>query len=85
MKKRRLKGDFITIFQYSKVAKRRLSFFKRASLFTRHHTEKMRGNFYKLLQGRVLPDTRGNFFTKTISHWNNLPRKVIYSLGLGTF
>ncbi|KAK4827475.1 hypothetical protein QYF61_018711, partial [Mycteria americana] len=38
--------------------------------------EKMRGNGHKSLLGRLPLDTRGQFFTmRTISHWNNLPRK----------
>ncbi|KAK4827888.1 hypothetical protein QYF61_022311 [Mycteria americana] len=56
------------------------------SLFTRSHMEKTRGNRYKLLPGRFQLDTRGKLFTmRTISHWNNLPREVVYSPTLDTF
>jgi len=55
------------------------------SLFTRSHVVKARGNGYKLLLGRFQLDTRRKFFTmRTISHWNNLPRKVVDSPVLDT-
>lgn len=39
------------------------------SLFTGAHKEKMRGDGYKLLLGRLCFDTRGIFFTmRTINH-----------------
>lgn len=47
--------------------------------------EKMRGNGYRLLTGRFLLHTKGQFFImRTISHWNNLTRKVVGSLVLDT-
>lgn len=45
--------------------------------------EKMRGNGYKLLLGRL--DARGQLFTaRAISHWKNLPRKAVDSPTLDT-
>lgn len=32
---------------------------------------------YKLLLGRFPLDSRGKLCTRTISHWNNLPRAVV--------
>ena len=82
LEKRRLRGDLITMFQYLKGGYKEDG----DSLFTRSHLEKMGGNGYKFLLGRLLLDTRGEFFTiRTISHWNNLPREVVDSPTLDTF
>ena len=48
LEKRRLRGDLITMFQYLKGGYRE----DVDSFFTGSHTEKMRGNGYKLLLGR---------------------------------
>lgn len=45
--------------------------------------EKRRGCGYKLLLARFHLHTTGNFFT--ISHWNNLSRKVVDYLTLDAF
>jgi len=56
------------------------------SFFTRSHTEKMRGNGYKLLLRIFQLDTRGKVFTvRTISCWNNLTREAVDSPALDTF
>jgi len=82
LKKRRLKGDLITMFQYLKGGYKEDG----DSLFTRSHMEKTRGIGYKLLLGRFQLYTRGEFFTmKTIIHWNNLLREVVDSPALDTF
>ena len=82
LEKRRLRGDLITMFQYLKGGYKEDG----DSGFTRSHMEKMRGNGYKLLLGRVRLDTRGKYFTtKTVSHWNNLPGEVVDSPTLATF
>lgn len=52
------------------------------SLFTGSHMEKTMGIGYKQLPGRFQLDTRVNFFTTTISHFNNLPMKTVDSLKL---
>ena len=44
----------------------------------RSHTEKTRGNGYKLHQERFHLDIRKKFFTVgIINHWNNLPMDVV--------
>ncbi|KFV21981.1 hypothetical protein N340_05610, partial [Tauraco erythrolophus] len=40
---------------------------------------------YRLLLGRFQLDTRRKFFTRTISHWNNLPWEVVDPPTLDTF
>lgn len=81
LKKRRLRGDLITMFQHLKGGYKE----DWDSLLTRSHTEKMRGNRYKLLPGTFQLDTREKIFTmRTISHWNHLPREVVDSPTLDT-
>ncbi|KAK4806645.1 hypothetical protein QYF61_021241 [Mycteria americana] len=53
LEKRRLRGDLITMFQYLKGGYK--------EDFTRNHMEKMRGNGYKLLLGRIRLAQKENF------------------------
>lgn len=47
--------------------------------------EKMRVSGCKAFLGRFQLDTRGTFFTRTISHWNHLPRELVESPLLAIF
>ncbi|PKU40682.1 hypothetical protein llap_9015 [Limosa lapponica baueri] len=77
LKKRRLRGDLITMFQYLKGGYKEDG----DSFFTRSHMEKKRDDGYELLLGIFQLDTRGTLFTmRKISHWNNLPREEVDSL-----
>ena len=82
LKKRRLRGDLITMFQFLKGGYKEDG----DSLFTRSHMEKMRGNWYKLVLGKFQLDTRGKvFIMRSTSHCNNHPREAVDSPTLDTF
>lgn len=56
------------------------------SLFTRSHTEKTRGNRYKLHWERFHRNVRKKFLTvRSIIHWNKLLRDGVASLYVGVF
>lgn len=72
LEKRKLRGDII-IFQFLKCGCKEDG----DTFSTRSHKEMMRGNGHKLFLGRFWLDTGRKFSTmRTISHWNNLLRKV---------
>lgn len=54
-------------------------------IFTRSHMEKKKTNGYKLLLGRLLLHTRGEFYTRRSISWNNLPKEVVDSPNLDAF
>ena len=80
--KRRLQGDLIAAFQYLKGAYRKA----REGHYITACSNKMRGNGFKLGEGRCRLDIRKIFFTVTVvRQWNRLPSEVLDDPSLEAF
>ncbi|PKU43858.1 hypothetical protein llap_5830 [Limosa lapponica baueri] len=82
LEKRRLWGDPVATFQYLEGAYRRDG----EELFVRDCSNKMRGNGFKLKEGRFRLDIRKKFFTvRVVRQWNRLPSEVVDAPSLEVF
>jgi len=82
LEKRRLWGDLIAAFQYLKGAYRKDG----EGFFIRECSDRMRGNSFKLKEGRFRLDVRKKFFTlRVVRHWNRLPREAVDAPSLEAF
>ena len=82
LEKRRLQGDLVAAFQYFKGAHRKDG----ERLFIRECRDRMRGNGFKLKEGRFKLDTRKKCCTvRVVRHWNRLPREAVAAPSLEVF
>ncbi|KFV48635.1 hypothetical protein N341_08047, partial [Tyto alba] len=74
LEKRSLQGDLVAVFQYIKGAYRKDG----EGLFIRECNDRIRGNGFKLKEGRFRVEIRKKFFTvRAVRHWHRLQRKAV--------
>ena len=79
---RRLWGDLIEAFQYLKGAYRKDG----EGLFTRACNHRMRGNGFKLEEGRFRLYIKKKLFpVRVVRHWSVLPREAVAAPSLAVF
>jgi len=82
LESRRLQGDVIVAFRYLKMAYRKAG----EGLFIRACSDRMRGNGFKLEEGRFRLGIRKNFFpVRVVRHWNRLPSEAVNASSLEAF
>ena len=82
LEKRGLQGDLIAAFQYLKETYREDG----EGLFIRECRDRMRGNGFKLKEGRFGLDNGKKFFTmRVVRQWNRLPREAVGAPTLEVF
>ena len=82
LEKRRLREDLIAAFQYLKGAYKK----DRDRLFSRACCDRIRGDGFKVEEGRFRLAIRKTFFAlRVVEHWHRLPREVADAPSLETF